>query len=123
MVTENNNIAGLRAQILGSYLPSRLRTWLLTEVANWCYAHPDKTSVVVINTFMFKNQYGSHPSLQNYQAIIAEDRREGNRIFLRSGHCGTLEAALGVLVDLTGFMVEDVLRRRIVEPEDGETSV
>jgi hypothetical protein len=96
---------------------------VLTESENWCYAHPDKTNVVIINTFVRRYQYGSYPDLQHYQAIIAEDRHQGNRIFLKSGRCGTLDAALGVLVNLTGSEIEDVLRRRIVEPSDNETPV
>ncbi|KAI4742134.1 glucose-methanol-choline oxidoreductase [Aureobasidium sp. EXF-12298] len=78
---------------------------------------------LIINTFVRRYQYGSYPDLQHYQAIIAEDRHQGNRIFLKSGRCGTLDAALGVLVNLTGSEIEDVLRRRIVEPSDNETPV
>jgi hypothetical protein len=63
------------------------------------------------------------PSLQNYQAIIAENRNQGNKIFLKSGRVGTLEAALGILVELTGSLVESVLRRRVFEPPNNQTLV
>jgi hypothetical protein len=63
------------------------------------------------------------PSLQNYQAIIAENRNQGNKIFLKSGRVGTLEAALGILVELTGSLVESVLRRRVSEPPNNQTLV
>jgi hypothetical protein len=96
---------------------------VLTEAENWCYAHPDKTNVVIINTFVRRYQYGSYPDLQHYQAIIAEDRHQGNRIFLKSGRCGTHETALGALVDLTGLEVEHVLWRRVVKPMDNKTPV
>jgi hypothetical protein len=79
--------------------------------------------VVIVNTFVTRYQYGSHPSLPNYQAIIAEDRKQGNKIFLKSGRVGTLEAALGILVELTGSMVEKVLKRRVAKPLDSETLV
>lgn len=79
--------------------------------------------MVIVNTFVTRYQYGSHPSLPNYQAVIAEDRKQGNRIFLRSGRVGTLEAALGVLVELTGSMVESVLRRKVAEPPNNQSLV
>lgn len=63
------------------------------------------------------------PSLQNYQAIIAGNRNQGNKIFLKSGRVGTLEAALGILVELTGSLVESVLRRRVSEPPNNQTLV
>lgn len=96
---------------------------LLTEVDNWRFAHPEKTNVVIINTFVARYQYGSDPDLQSYRAIIAEDRRQGNKVFLRTARCGALEAALRVLMEMTGSEVEDVLKRKIVEHSDSETLV
>jgi len=40
-------------------------TWIssVTEAGDWCYAHPDKTNVVILNTFVTRHQYGSYPDL------------------------------------------------------------
>jgi len=91
---------------------------LLTEAENWCYAHPDKTNVVVINTYV-----PGHPQLQHCRAILAEDRQHGNKVFLRTGRCGNLEAALRPLMEMTGSEVEGVLRRKVVEHSDSETLI
>jgi hypothetical protein len=83
---------------------------------NWCYVHPDKANVVVINTFVARYEYASHPDSHHFQAITAEDRRHGSRLFIRTGRCGTIKAALGMLVQVTGSMVEEVLGRKAVGP-------
>jgi hypothetical protein len=79
--------------------------------------------VVVINTYVARYEYGSHPDLHHFQAIVAEDRHNGSRLFDRTGRCSTIEAALGMLVQMTGSMVDEVLGRRAVEPLDVETLV
>ncbi|KAI4754110.1 glucose-methanol-choline oxidoreductase [Aureobasidium sp. EXF-3400] len=81
------------------------------------YAVAEKAADII------KAAWVSYPSLQHYQAIVAEDRHQGNRVFLKSGRCSTLETALGALVELTGLEVEAVLRRRVVKPLDNETPV
>jgi hypothetical protein len=69
---------------------------------------------------MATNPYATYPNVHHYRAIIAENPQQGNRIFLESGRCGSLEAALRVLVNLTGSMVEDMIGRRPVTYLDND---
>ncbi|KAG9525349.1 hypothetical protein KCU93_g5976, partial [Aureobasidium melanogenum] len=81
MSAENHTIMGLRTQIL----------------ENWRYVHPENANVVIVT---LRETYGHH-----YQAVIAQDRSEGNRIFLRSQFNKEPELALRRLLELTSDMV------------------
>lgn len=70
---------------------------LLRCPENWRYVHPDNANVVIVISRESPGRY--------YQAIIAQDRREGTRIFLRSICLDTLELALRNLLDWTSDMV------------------
>ncbi|KAG9518918.1 hypothetical protein KCV07_g5223, partial [Aureobasidium melanogenum] len=84
MSAENHTIMGLRTQIL----------------EDWRYVHPENANVVIVTLREFFGPFG-----YNYQAVIAQDRDEGNRIFLKSQFNEKLELALHRLLELTSDMV------------------
>ncbi|KAG9740740.1 hypothetical protein KCU73_g9118, partial [Aureobasidium melanogenum] len=84
MSAENHTIMGLRTQIL----------------ENWRYVHPENANVVIVTSRETFGAFG-----YNYQAVIAQDRSEGNRIFLTSQFNEKPELALHRLLELTSDMV------------------
>lgn len=75
---------------------------------NWRYAHPDHPNIVVITPY--ECLPGRSGGIR-VQAVIAEDRNQGNRIFLKSQAHGSHEHALRDLLysatKLVGYVVKN----------------
>ena len=74
---------------------------------NWRYAHPDHPNVVIITSYEYP------PGLSGgirVQAVIAEDRTQGNKIFLKSRAHGSHEHALRDLLCSVTKLVGDVIK-------------
>jgi hypothetical protein len=112
MTTQDDSILGLRTQIFGRYdsccASSRHTNSHIVE--NWRYAHPGHAKVVILTTH--------HPIDVDileadgfvYGAVIAEDRSQGNRIFLRALSQYNIETALRDLLSLTNDLVKEVIK-------------
>ncbi|KAG9742879.1 hypothetical protein KCU73_g8552, partial [Aureobasidium melanogenum] len=90
MSTSESTILGLRTQIL----------------ENWRYMYPGHTNVVILTT---RQRKGYYTHVDRFEAIIAEDRSMGTRVFVKASSLGTYEAALRLLLDMTSDMMKSEL--------------
>jgi hypothetical protein len=86
MATQDGSILGLRTQILGrtdSCCMPRKHT-NLHIIENWRYVHPEHAKVVILTVHHPIDVEILEADDFVYGAVIAEDRNQGNRIFLRA---------------------------------------
>lgn len=80
---------------------------------NWRYAHPEHANVVVVTTN--ESGFGTVGS-RRVQAIVAEDRGRGDRIFLKSHVTESQEQALRDLLERVTNLVRIVVKDTPVSP-------
>ncbi|KAG9596454.1 hypothetical protein KCU77_g2823, partial [Aureobasidium melanogenum] len=76
-----------------------------TVLENWRYMHPDNTNVVVLVSYNPEASYN-----YQYEAVIAEDRSQGCKIFLKASCPGSHEVALRSLLYKTSIMMDGLLK-------------
>jgi hypothetical protein len=112
MATQDNSIVGLRTQILGRpdscHISSTHTNSHLVE--NWRYAHPEHAKVVILTIHHPIDVDVLEADDFIYGAVIAEDRSQGNRIFLRALSQYNIETALRDLLSLTNDLVKEVIK-------------
>lgn len=69
--------------------------------------HPGHANVVILTT---REREGRSNHMYRFEAIIAEDRSMGTRVFVKASSLGTHEAALRLLLDITSDMMKKELK-------------
>jgi len=72
--------------------------------------HPDKANIVILTTHETQGCY-----LGRFEAFIAEDRSQGNKIFMKSSSIGSHEGALRLLLYMTTTLMKKMLEGQPVE--------
>jgi hypothetical protein len=112
MATQDDSILGLRTQILGRLdsccISSRPTNSHVLE--NWRYVHPEHAKVVILTIHHPIDVEVLEADDFVYGAVIAEDRNQGNRIFLRALSQYNIETALRDLLSLTNDLVKEVIK-------------
>jgi hypothetical protein len=112
MATQDDSIMGLRTQILGRLDSFRISCTHTNShtVENWRYVHPEHANVVILTVHHPIDVDVLEADDFVYGAAVAEDRSQGNRIFLRALSQYNIETALRNLLSLTNDLVKDVIK-------------
>jgi hypothetical protein len=112
MATQDDSILGLRTQILGKPASSHISSTHTNShaIENWRYVHPEHAKVVILTIHHPIDVDVLEADDFVYGAVIAEDRSQGNRIFLRALSQYNIETALRDLLSLTNDLVKDVIK-------------
>jgi hypothetical protein len=111
MATQDHSIVGLRTQILGRPASCHMsfRNTNPHIIENWRYVHPEHAKVVILTIHHPIDVEVLEADDFVYGAVIAEERSQGNRIFLRALSQYNIETALRDLLSLTNDLVKDVI--------------